>query len=38
MTLTNAAAGKFEAEVKEISNNFEGVSTVHFRAKGILQL
>lgn len=37
MTLTNAAAGKFEAEVKEeVSNNFEGVSTVHFRAKGIL--
>ncbi len=37
MTLTKAAAGKFEAEVKEeVSNNFEGVSTVHFRAKGIL--
>lgn len=37
MTLTNAAAGKFEAEVKEeVSNNFAGVSTVHFRAKGIL--
>jgi len=37
MTLTKAAAGKFEAEVKdEISNEFDHVSTVHFRAKGIL--
>jgi superfamily I DNA/RNA helicase len=37
MTLTKAAAGKFEAEVKdEISKEFDHVSTVHFRAKGIL--
>jgi DNA helicase-2/ATP-dependent DNA helicase PcrA len=37
MTLTNAAAGKFEQEVKtEIADTFDAVSTVHFRAKGLL--
>jgi len=37
MTLTNAAAGKFEEEVQaEIAKDFEAVSTIHFLAKGIL--
>ena len=36
-TLTNAAAGDFEKEVNEkFSADFENVSTLHFRAKGIL--
>jgi superfamily I DNA/RNA helicase len=37
MTLTKAAAGKFEDEVKkEIAKDFRAASTVHFRAKGIV--
>ncbi|MBN2562798.1 MAG: ATP-dependent helicase [Phycisphaerae bacterium] len=37
MTLTKAAAGKFEEEAREeIAEDFRAVSTVHFRAKGIV--
>lgn len=36
-TLTNAAAGDFESEVKlKLSADFKNVSTLHFRAKGII--
>ena len=36
-TLTNAAAGDFENDVKaQLSSEFENVSTLHFRAKGIV--
>jgi len=36
-TLTNAAVGDFEKEAKlALSVNFENVSTLHFRAKGIV--
>ena len=36
-TLTNAAAGDFESEVKsKLSTDFENVSTLHFRTKGIV--
>ena len=38
-TLTNAAAGDFEKDAKaKLSTDFENVSTLHFRAKGIVHL
>lgn len=36
-TLTNSAAGDFESEIHEkLSENFDNISTLHYRAKGIV--